>query len=138
MTIYAYSPDTGELIRTDTVADWMGTTEVPPPDFNPVTAGCFWRGDQWELEAAAAPEVPTITVFSVREFRARFTIEEQLAIRAASFTDHEVGLVYDEFLSAQYIDLDDSAVGQGIDLYTFKGLLDPSRKAELLAPLIPE
>lgn len=55
MTIYAYNPATGELIRTDNVADWMGTTEVPPPDFDPVTAGCFWRDDHWEVEDAKPP-----------------------------------------------------------------------------------
>lgn len=55
MKTYAYSPATGELIRTDNVADWMGTTEVPPPDFDPVTTGCFWRGDHWETESSVAP-----------------------------------------------------------------------------------
>lgn len=52
MSIYAYSPDTGELIRTETPADWMGKTEVSPPEFNPATAGCFWRGDRWEVVLA--------------------------------------------------------------------------------------
>ena len=80
------------------------------------------------------PEPKPIKIFSVREFRARFTQEEQLDIRAASMTDHEVGLVYDEFLSAQYINLDDPAVEQGVDLYIAKGLIDPSRKPALLAP----
>lgn len=59
MTIYAYSPTTGELIRTDNVADWMGTTEVPPPDFDPVAASCFWRDDHWEVvEAQQEAPVP--------------------------------------------------------------------------------
>jgi hypothetical protein len=49
MSQYAYSPDTGELIRSEIRADWMGATDVAPPDFDPATAGCFWRGDQWEI-----------------------------------------------------------------------------------------
>lgn len=50
----------------------------------------------------------------------------------------EVGLVYDAFISAQYIDVKDPRVAQGIDLYVSKGLLEPDRKEVLLAPeLIP-
>ena len=69
MTIYAYSPATGELIRTDNVADWMGTTEAPPPDFDPVTAGCFWRGDHWEIEDAKPPVAPVPEVVTMRQAR---------------------------------------------------------------------
>lgn len=52
MTLYAYNPDTGELIITATIADWMGTTTVKPPAFDGTAAGCFWRGDSWAIEAA--------------------------------------------------------------------------------------
>ena len=69
MTIYAYNPATGELIRTDNVADWMGTTEVPPPDFDPVTAGCFWRDDHWEVEDAKPPVAPVPEVVTMRQAR---------------------------------------------------------------------
>ncbi|GEM_PF-1418893 len=74
------------------------------------------------------------TVFSVLEFRARFTQDEQLAIKTATYTDPAVGLVYDDFLAAQFVDLADARVEAGIDLYISKGLLEPDRKAELLAP----
>ncbi len=69
MTIHAYNPATGELIRTDNVANWMGTTEVPPPDFDPVAAGCFWRGDHWEIEDAKPPAVPVPEVVTMRQAR---------------------------------------------------------------------
>lgn len=49
MTNYAYSPDTGELIRTETPADWMGIVAAAPPAFDAATHGCFWRGSAWEL-----------------------------------------------------------------------------------------
>lgn len=52
MIQYAYSPDTGEIIRTETPVDWMGTTMVAPPEFDPAAAGCFWRGDHWEIVPA--------------------------------------------------------------------------------------
>lgn len=68
MKIFAYNPATGELISTDTVADWMGSTNVPPPDFDQVAAGCFWRGDHWDVVPAqpATPPVPQ----SVTRFQA--------------------------------------------------------------------
>lgn len=69
MTIYAYNPTTGELIQTDTVADWMGTTDVPPPVFDPVIAGCFWRGDRWEIEDAKPPVAPVPTAVTMRQAR---------------------------------------------------------------------
>src|SRR5690606_34220940 len=77
---------------------------------------------------------PPKTIFSVREFRNRFTHAEQVAIRAASMTDMDVGLVYDDFQAAQYIYIEDPDVAAGIDLYITKELLEPGRKAELLKP----
>lgn len=77
---------------------------------------------------------PPKTQFSVREFRKRFTAAEQIAIRQMSLTDMQVGLVYDDFNSAEYIDVTDPDTAAGIDLYIAKGLLAPDRKAELLTP----
>lgn len=56
MTQYAYSPTTCEFIRTEAPADWMGRTDVAPPTFDPATAGCFWRGDHWEIVQGKAPD----------------------------------------------------------------------------------
>lgn len=69
MTIYAYNPATGELIRTDNPADWMGTTSVAPPEFDPATAGCFWRGDHWELVPGEVPSDPVPEVVTMRQAR---------------------------------------------------------------------
>lgn len=87
-----------------------------------------------EKEPEPEPEPYNKTQFSVLEFRDRFTIDEQLAIRQAQLTDMEVGLVYDNFQAAQFIDIEDPRVEQGIDLYISKGLLAPERKADLLQP----
>ena len=69
MAQYAYSPDTGEIIRTETPADWMGTTSVAPPEFDPATAGCFWRGDHWEIVPGEVPSDPVPEVVTMRQAR---------------------------------------------------------------------
>lgn len=74
------------------------------------------------------------TVFSVLEFRERFTYDEQVAIKEATFSDAEVGVVYDNFLAAQFIDLQDPRVFGGLTLYAHKGLLTPERVDELMEP----
>lgn len=55
-----YSPATGEHIRTDNPAFWMGRAGTPAPDYDPATAGCFWCGDRWEVVPAvdALPPMP--------------------------------------------------------------------------------
>ena len=69
MTKHAYSPDTGELIRIDNPADWMGLTDVTPPSFDPATAGCFWRGDHWEIVQAQPQVEPVPAAVSMRQAR---------------------------------------------------------------------
>ncbi|MBP8135495.1 MAG: hypothetical protein KAY10_04230 [Rhodoferax sp.] len=49
---YAYSPATGEIIVTDSPAEWMGTTAVPPPQYDPQTEGCFWVDGVWAIVPA--------------------------------------------------------------------------------------
>lgn len=92
-----------------------------------------------EEMANTPPYVPQqIKILSSLQFRDRFTLEEKLAIRAAAMTDHVVGLFYDESLAADFIDLDDPRVEQGVDLYISKGLVDSSRKTEILSPSMTE
>lgn len=91
-------------------------------------------GYTYDGENFLAPALKSIgrTRFSPREYIQRFTLEEQIAIREAQFSDMEVGLVYDDFNRAEFIDLNDPAVAEGLDLYIAKGLLDPSRRYALL------
>lgn len=92
-----------------------------------------------EIAALPPPPVPAPqyqTQFSVLDFRERFTLDEQVAIRQAQLADMEVGLVYDAFISAQFIDVTDPRVAGGIDLYISKGLLGAGRKNELLEPVL--
>ena len=52
-----YNPQTGEHIRTDVPAPWMGRAGVLAPDYDPATHSAFWRGDHWEIvQAGPTPE----------------------------------------------------------------------------------
>ena len=44
-----YSPHTGEHIRTDNPADWMGRAPVSAPEYDESSSSAFWRGDHWEI-----------------------------------------------------------------------------------------
>lgn len=57
----AYSPHTGEHIATDSPAQWMGRAGTPAPEYDSQTQACFWRGDAWEIVAAAPAEPPALT-----------------------------------------------------------------------------
>ena len=66
---HAYSPFTGEMIPTDSPADWMGVTDTAPPAFDPATGNCYWRGDHWEIVQAQSPVAPVPGVVSMRQAR---------------------------------------------------------------------
>jgi hypothetical protein len=69
MSTFAYSPNTGELIRTETPADWMGVTDTEPPVFDSATAGCFWRQDHWEIVVAQPLVASVPNIISMRQAR---------------------------------------------------------------------
>lgn len=91
-------------------------------------------GEYGEVEPYVSPPPQYKNVFSVLEFRERFTYDEQVAIKEATFSDAEVGVVYDNFLASQFIDLQDPRVFGGLTLYAHKGLLTPERVDELMEP----
>ena len=57
---YYYSPHTREHIATDEPADWMGSTAIAPPAFDPATQGVFFKLGAWVVVTNPAPvqEVP--------------------------------------------------------------------------------
>jgi len=120
--------------------DRLADSWQPPPGFFAVKCADVvapgWSFVDGMFTSPALPARPREekTQFSAREFRGRFTLDEQLRIREASLKDAEAGLVYDAFNAADYIDLADSETVAGIDFYISKGLLVAGRKAELLAP----
>lgn len=103
--------------------------DTPQPDQDMLVARATALLPHYEQSIIPPPQ----TVLSARDFRKRFTLDEQMAIRQASMVDMEVGLVYDDFNRAT-IDLADLDTAADIDLYISKGLLAPERKAELLTP----
>ena len=86
-------------------------------------------------EEPPAPEPETVqprTILSSREYLTRFTNEEYAAVRASESIDMQ--RAYDSLIAAQYVDLSDPAVGMGLDLMISLGIIDATRKAELLQP----
>ena len=75
---YFYSPDTGEIIRTTTPADWMGATQLAPPAVTESQSAVF-RSGAWEVVEAApvVPSVPTVVTMA----------QAQLALLAAGHLD---------------------------------------------------
>lgn len=74
------------------------------------------------------------TQFTALGFRNLFTLEEQVAIRQAQEVDMEVGVMYDNFLAASFIDLEDVRVQTGLGVFVAKGLITEGRKDEILTP----
>jgi hypothetical protein len=78
--MYVYSPDTGELINVTTPAEWMSTTKIAPPAFDPAVSGCFFHNGAWVISA----HHPALT----DEFAAKSLIDFQQSAQAAlSATD---------------------------------------------------
>lgn len=86
-----------------------------------------------EETPAPDPEPPQPrTILSSREYLTRFTNAEYAAVRASQSIDMQ--RAYDSLIAAQYVDLSDPAVGMGLDLMVSLGIIDATRKAELLQP----
>lgn len=56
MTTHAYSPHTGELIQTEIIAPWMGTTEIDPPQFDAATQSVIFQDGAWVVKDAQTTE----------------------------------------------------------------------------------
>ena len=70
MTFYTYNPDTGELINTSIISDWMGSTTVEPPEFDPVMSSCFWRDGEWVVVEPATDSRDMPQVIAERRYQA--------------------------------------------------------------------
>lgn len=101
-----------------------------------------WMRDTNTGEIKKAPfpafAFPPQTRFTVREFVKRFTLDEQISIRRASLEDMEVGLIYDDFNRADFVDIEDPDVASALEVYVLKGLIDEARKVRLLSPGIQD
>jgi hypothetical protein len=66
------------------------------------------------------------------QFRRRVTFTEQVAIKTASQTDPEVGVIEDNFAAANAIVLSDPATIQMVGMLADKGVITAARQAEIL------
>lgn len=104
---------------------------------NVVESQEIWTEDAtptgWQdTEPTPVPEPKTR--FTSLEYLDRFTQSEQELIVAAANSNVQIKLYYDRLLAATFIDLEDPRTAAGIDALIAAGLLDASRKAELLQP----
>ena len=126
-----YSPHTGEHIRTDSPADWMGRAPVFAPEYDESSSSAFWRGDHWEIvESMPAPTV--YRDMTSLEFLELFTPAEQVAVVSATMTSPVVKLWYDKMLAAMNITLSDPRTEAGLDALVAAGLLTAERKSEIV------
>lgn len=83
-----------------------------------------WDGTQWLTIRR------TLTPY---EFNDRFTLLETAGIIEASKTDSVVAALMKKLDSASEINLDLPIISDGLDLLISKGLLDATRKSEIMA-----
>lgn len=92
-----------------------------------------WIGTK-KLEGAAFVDIiPSVRVVSKFAFLTRFTAAERLAILAESRTDDRIADYLQLVTVADQIDLDLPVMSLGMDLLISLGLIEASRKAEILA-----
>ena len=96
------------LKEDDTPEGWQDTKPTPEPEFK--------------------------TKFTSLEYLDRFTEQEQVDIVTATNSNIQIKLFYDRLLAATFIDLEDQRTEAGIDALISAGLLDESRKEELMTP----
>ena len=90
-----------------------------------------WLAQGNEAEPYVPPSPAPITRLSARDYLKRFTMSEYAAARSGTI---EVQYALDNLISAQYVDLDDPDVAAGLDVMVQEGIINESRKAELLSP----
>lgn len=69
-------------------------------------------------------------------FRNRFTFQERVEIEEAAIMDAEVRVLLKDEAAATFIDLTDPKTHVAIDLLIAKGLLQESRIAEIMNPVV--
>lgn len=83
---YYFSPHTGEHIDTDSPADWMGSTPIALPVFNPATQGAFFADGAWVVVDAVPAALPVPQVVTMRQARLALLAAGKLAAVSAAIT----------------------------------------------------
>lgn len=84
-------------------------------------------------DEAPATVPPTLTIWTVIEFKRRMTSAERIAARNRAATDANVADFMDLLDSAQEVRSDDPDVATGLGYLTYLGDLAPGRAQEILA-----
>lgn len=111
------------------------------PSYDTSVLGKRWTGTHWQ--DVPQPEVMLPKHITKRAFRARFTKSERVAIEWASVDRADDSLQERQMAAAlrsdlkdqeqaDYIDLDDPDVAQGLQQLATFGLVEPHRPAEIL------
>jgi hypothetical protein len=130
MTHY-YSPHTGEHINTNTPADWMSSTVLPVPSYDPSTSSAIFANGVWSV-VQALPALTPPPRFTSLEFLDLFTEAEQLAIVQAGMQSAAVKLWYDRALAASFVTLADPRTEAGLTTLVSAGLLKAARKTAIV------
>ena len=150
------------LIHTfDEDGYYNGSSEMPPfatgpnptcatldpvPSFDPVTERARRVAGAWAVELIPLPEPdlePEPPELQFPRFHGNhkldlFTLQEQLAVVAATMTDPVVKLMYDRLLVAAYLSYEDPEMEQGLSLLVDKGLITQERKLEIVSTMLPK
>lgn len=91
---------------------------------------------QEEIDAMTPqPEWPQFTALEMLDL---FTESEQLAVVQATMSNASVKLWYDRLIAATFVTYEDPRTEGGLQALVDAGLLDPGRKAEIVAAMQPQ
>lgn len=123
--------------------DGVALADAFHPDIANACSPCGAEVEQGWVQSGggfSAPEAPVPvnrTRFSFLEFMDLFTEAEQLAIAGAAMTDVATKLWYDRAVGAQFIDLTDARLADGLHAMVTAGLLTSARRNRVLEGLPP-
>lgn len=113
-------------------------THVQPPE----TVGdevAHWNGKAWTVLPERPPAPPPIyPEFSANQMLDLFTPEEQILVVSATMSVPDVKLWYDRMIGADYVTYADPRTEAGLQALVDASLLDPGRKANIVAAMQPE
>lgn len=78
-------------------------------------------------------EAPRMTVL---QFRDRYTLTEKAGIYTAADSDPIVRVILDDLNNAEFVEITDQDTIDGVDYLISAGVIDASRRDDLLAPML--
>jgi len=113
--------------------------DTTPPE------GKIWTGEITDVDGLpepvfvdAPPEPVFYPQFTALQMLDLFTESEQLAVVSATMAVPAVKLWYDRLIAATFITYEDPRTEGGLQALVDAGLLDPGRKADIVAAMQPQ